>query len=116
MPTDLELIEQLEKEIGIELTEKETDSSTAHSGAYQRDSDGHVIRLAINGGELTEFPDTILRFKNLDFLSLHHNQLTTLPPEIRHFVKLRKLYLSINQLNALPPEVTKLKNLTTMYL
>ena len=116
MPTDLEFIKQLEKEIGTELKEEEITYENFNKGAYQRDSNGRVIRLSLEFLQLKEFPRTILKFRNLDHLSLYRNQLSTLPPEISQLKKLNTLYLSGNQLSMLPPEISKLTNLTILVL
>ncbi len=43
MPTDLDIIKELEKEIGIELTEEEEiDYDTIYNGAYQKDSKDNI--------------------------------------------------------------------------
>lgn len=117
MPTDLELIKQLEKEIGTELTEEEEiTNEDIYEGAYQTDSNGHVIRLALNGLQLKELPRTILKFRKLVYLDLYDNQLSTLPPEITKLKNLTTLDLSSNQLSTLPPEITKLTNLSEFCL
>ncbi|HUU19241.1 MAG TPA: COR domain-containing protein [Sedimentisphaerales bacterium] len=117
MPTDLELIQQLEKEVGIKLREKEEiQYSASYAKAYQKDSKGHIIRLALEDLQLYEFPRTILKFKNLVYLSLYDNQLSMLPPEISKLTNLNKLYLGNNKLRTLPPEISKLTNLRELSL
>jgi hypothetical protein len=116
MPTDLELIKQLRKEIGIKLKEEEIDYSITYRGAYQRNSTGDVIRLALEHDQLKEFPRTILKFRKLEYLSLYGNQLGTLPPEIAQWKNLMEINLNGNQLSTLPPEITQLTNLTKLYL
>jgi len=117
MPTDLELIKELEKEIGIELTEEEKiDYARINEGVYQRGHDGNVIRLALEFLKLKKFPSTILKFKDLDFLSLLGNQLNSVPPEISQLMSLMELSLGYNQLGGLPPEITQLTNLSALSL
>lgn len=117
MPTDLELIKELEREIGIDLTQEEIiDYSGILRGAYQIDFNAHVIRLALEDLELKDFPRTIMKFKNLVYLSLYDNQVRKFPPEIKQLTNLTELYLAQNQLSTLPPEITKLTNLTKLNL
>ena len=82
MPNDLELIKQLEEEIAAELTDKAIGVHDTNMQAYQADSNGHVIRLGLQKLQLEEFPRTIPKFTNLDYLSLYANQLSELPREI----------------------------------
>ncbi len=117
MPTDPEIIKELEKEIGIELTEKKKIAySETYKGAYQKNSKNHVVRLALEQLKLVDFPHTILELKNLKYLSLYTNQLIALPPEINRLTNLTVLNFSSNQLSDLPPEITRLTNLTALSL
>ncbi len=107
----------MEKEIEIELTEKkEIKYISTYKGAYQKDSAGNVICLALEELKLKKLPGTILEFKNLNYLSLYGNQLSTLPPEIRHLTNLTFLSMQSNQLSTLPPEIRYLTNLRELYL
>ncbi len=106
MSSDLEIIEQLGDEIGVELKEENRiEYSDTYKGAYQTDSNGHVIRLALENLELKEFPEAALKLKYLEYLSFYENQLNALPSEILQLTNLTKLYLSSNQLSTLPPEM-----------
>ena len=116
MSTDLELIKQLEKEIGKKFKEGEIDFGNPNQQAYQRNSTGDVIKLTLYKGKLGKFPRTIPKFRKLESLSLFDNQRNSLPPEITQLTNLTVLDLSSNQLSTLPPEITQLKNLTTLYL
>ncbi len=81
MATDLEIIKELEKEIGITLTEeKELSYDRIYTGAYQKDSNNHVVRLALGKQKLRDLPHSILKLKNLEYLFLYSNQLSALPP------------------------------------
>lgn len=139
MPTDLELIKQLEKEIGTTLEEAAMLTYARSGTVYQVDSNGNVVRLALESRELKALPRTVLKFKKLEYLSLydnklsklpheitqltnltilvlHANRLGTLPSEIKLLTNLTYLDLSDNQLSTLPPEISQLKNLTDLDL
>jgi GTPase SAR1 family protein len=117
MPTDLELIKQLEKEIGSELTEeKEISHVEIYQGAYEKDSKGHVIHLALEDLKLKQIPKTIYEFKYLTSLSLYKSQLSILPSRISKLTNLTRLDLYNNNLSTLPPEIAKLKNLRELIL
>ncbi len=135
MSNDLELIKQLKEEIGVKL--KETKKDKTVNIAYQRDYKDRVFRLELEDLKLTEFPKTIFKFNNLEYLSLNKNEISSLPPEIKQLTNLKtlklgnnpfgkfpqeitqlinliELYLTNNQLNILPPEISQLTNLTTL--
>ncbi|MCP4611419.1 MAG: GTPase [Planctomycetes bacterium] len=117
MPTDLELIKQLEKEIGIGLhEEKDIDYTAPYTGVYEKDDKDHVISLFLDETQLKEFPRIIFKFKYLTYLSLSKSKLVTLPSEIAELTKLSRLYLVFNKLRKLPTEITKLTNLRELYL
>ncbi|MCP5102219.1 MAG: hypothetical protein GY950_02515 [bacterium] len=63
---DLQLIKQLEKEIGIELTQVPLKRLAAQSFAL--DDQNHVGELFIFGGKMDSFPVTLVKFQNLKTL------------------------------------------------
>ncbi len=107
MQTDLEIIRELEKEIGQEIKEvKDLDIMKLSTyPAYQLDSQNHVVRLADDAVDFKKIPKAIFKLRNLERLSIYRNKLNALPSEIGRLTNLKMLYLFENHLHALPPEI-----------
>ena len=82
MPSDLEIIKQLEKKIGKELTRLNLDKLSGHDNGYAVDDDGKITGSNLDDNQLTEFPAEIAQMLNLQELYLDSNQLTSIPKEI----------------------------------
>ena len=82
----------------------------------QIDAKGNVIHLALDQFNLKELPRIILKFTNLEYLSLYKNQLVMLPPEISQLTQLTILNLASNKLSTLPSEISQLTQLTDLDL
>ena len=138
MSNDLQIIRQLEKVIGIELSEFEGEDGSLNE-TYQLDEHQNVTILHLDRAGLKAIPQLIFQLKGLMVLplgwnkitrvpsgirqlqcltelSLYGNQLTELPKELWELENLTSLYLGNNQLKVLPPEIGKLKNLTELTL
>ena len=113
MPSDLELIKQLEKQIGKKFKKKvQIQPGIAPLGRpeYEIDSNDDVIRMNLRKLGLRKVPLAITKFKKLTHLSLSDNQLNTLPPEIAQLPNLE--YLTLWQ-NPLKQPLRKLQSLKT---
>jgi len=66
--------------------------------------------------DLTEIPQEVFSFTNLEELRLENNKITSVPPQIAKLEKLQRLVLSQNKLTTLPVEIGKLRNLSELYL
>ena len=121
MSSDLEVIRQLEKELGIELDRSSQllvhiDGYTITTTAYQIDTNRTVVGLALNSVELNKLPLTILKLEGLTHLSLYNNLLTESESVIWQMKTLTYLDLQLNQFRTLPPEIGQLVNLTHLNL
>jgi Leucine-rich repeat (LRR) protein len=115
--TDLNLIKQLEKEIGIELKKLPLDKiSKEVTNGYALNEKKQVIGINLDKRSLTSLPNTIPKFQHLSVLSLYDNNLTTLPESITNLVNLTSLNLVNNKLTTLPESITNLVNLTSLDL
>ncbi|CAN2041547.1 hypothetical protein GMMP15_530005 [Candidatus Magnetomoraceae bacterium gMMP-15] len=103
----MQIIKQLEKEIGIKL--KELEKIEWYSPGYKLDENKDIVELFLCFCELEKIPVEIGELKNLQLLDLSSNKLTSLPAEIGELKNLLSLYLSSNKLTSLPKEITKLK-------
>lgn len=65
-------------------------------------------------GHLTELPDSVGRWRQLEKLNLTGNHLTTLPTTIGQLANLRDLDVHDNRLTGLPPEIGQLTNLAKL--
>jgi hypothetical protein len=63
---------------------------------------------------LSELPDELFAYSNLQVLDLSRNQLTTLPARIGDLVHLQELILNQNRLTALPAAIGKLTTLESL--
>ncbi len=82
----------------------------------QLDERGNLIELRLSRLGLTEFPEEIERFRQLQKLYLNANRLTAIPPTIGQLTELRLLGLRENLLSALPVELGNLSNLRLLDL
>ena len=64
--------------------------------------DGRIVRLRLQGNQLTSLPVEIGRLTGLEVLWLYDNQLTSLPVEIGRLTGLTYLDLSDNPLTSPP--------------
>lgn len=110
MAADLELIEQLEKEIGINL--KEIDFDKIEFGAirgFAIDEKGEVIGLNLNGIELEPLPISLSKFNNCRKLSLDRTKIKDIY-FLKNFNHLSTLYLRSNQIT----DISLLKDLSNL--
>ena len=114
MPTDLDIIAQLEKRIGRKL--EKLDEINWASVGYQLNEQQQVIDLGLHACELRDLPAEIGQLENLQELNLYSNQLRDLPTEIGQLENLQGLWLNSNQLRDLPAEIGQLENLQTLNL
>ncbi len=140
MPTDLEIIAELEREIGKKLPRRELDQNlpspkqvrdgnlagtdggsfedfvNKESLGYFVDGDESVVGLALNAVGLKTLPRPILRLTHLKKLTLHENELETLPEQTAALQDVEELGLARNQLSSLPPCVLQLSRLKRLWV
>jgi internalin A len=123
MATDLEIIKELEKEIGKEIEEiKDKDDFDIHSishtiWGYILDETMNVIGLRFDNKsekqktKLKSFPISITRLKHLQKLSIYNQDLEELPDRIIELSDLEDLCLGNNKFTLFPNAVFGLKKL-----
>lgn len=79
--------------------------------AQAKQNPDKVVKLVLTKQKLTEFPEDIRQFKNLQYLDLSKNKIKKLPDWIGELTSLRFLILSKNEIDTLPPAIGKLVNL-----
>jgi len=114
-PTDLEVLQQLEKSRGWKLMQLQ-DIQWDTMGGYQLNSNNELIGLGLSNFALVEVPQEVYKFKNLNKLYLGDNQLSTLSEDIKYLKQLRVLYLRNNKLTFLPADINQLSQLQTLDL
>ena len=72
--------------------------------------------LDLSGNKLTALPDSVGQLSQLQWLDLSGNRLTSLPESIGQLTQLQSLYLSSNQLTALPGCLGQLTQLLALNL
>ncbi|MGP8216465.1 MAG: leucine-rich repeat domain-containing protein [Bacteroidia bacterium] len=70
-----------------------------------------VIKLVLTKHKLTEVPEEIREFKNLQYLDLSKNKLKKIPDWIGELTSLQTLILSHNDIDTLTPKIGLLTNL-----
>jgi hypothetical protein len=82
MANDLEIIKQLEKEIGgkLEIEELEKISDYFISGVYAVDEENRVIGLNLGQKGLSKIPQTLLKLSHLNVLNLVGNKIVNISP------------------------------------
>ena len=136
MVKDIEILKEIEKEIGQKLKLSDIDgiiSATRYDeNSYAIDRKKNIIGLMLGNykslkfpkaasklrnlkildfafkNEQKQFPKEILQLKDLEILDLRNNQIGEIPKEICELRNLRILILSGNQLKTLPKEITQL--------
>ena len=79
--------------------------------------DPKVIRkLNLEGNDLTEFPEVIGNFTELEELNLADNNLTSLSNSMKNLKKLKELRLQYNKFESFPDVLINLKNIEELYL
>jgi len=76
----------------------------------------HLQRINLNWNFLTELPESIGEFEQVQVLDLEGNRLTDLPQSIANLTRLQTLMLGGNNLSALPESIGQLKNLRILGL
>lgn len=115
---DLEMLGQLQTEIGIELFLYKNDDNRIESSrnTYAIDKNKNIVGLNLSENHLAGLPKTVPKLKNLKKLVLTNNQFETFPLEILELPNLDTLYLGGNKLKGLLREVTDLRKLQHMFL
>jgi Leucine-rich repeat (LRR) protein len=71
-----------------------------------------VVSLNFTDKHLGTVPDSISKFKNLEYLCLGNTGIESLPDWIGNLTNLKSLYLSNNDLDCIPECIGKLLSLT----
>lgn len=118
MASDLEIIKELEKEIGKKLKKVEFNEIRDDTPlrCYAIDENGNVIGLCLDKSGLNEIPELIFELEHLLRVDLYNNKLTKISGEIKKLSNLQKLNFSDNKINTLPSEIGDLGNLLELYL
>ncbi len=113
--TDLDIINEIERKIGIKL-KSSRNASISSTNHYQLDESNHVTALCIKGARLRRMPRIMFDLLFLRRVSFWDNQIVEIPSEIKQLVKLEELCLSENLLTTLPEEMYALSSLRKLYL
>jgi Leucine-rich repeat (LRR) protein len=104
MTKDLELVKQLEKEIGTELYISRLDRiGESASSAFTVDHNGYVKALAICNVKLTGVPKVLSKFRRLERLALYKTQISDIS-SLKELKNLKQLDLRYNKISQLPAE------------
>lgn len=83
---------------------------------FEQNDKGYVHKVFFEDSVLTEIPEEIRIFKELEILTFTSNQISNLPNWLIEFKKLRNLGLSKNHLSYIPDVVYLLENLESLNL
>ena len=83
---------------------------------HARNKGEKLRKLNLGWCKLTEIPQEVFEFSNLEVLRLYKNRLETIPPEIEKLKNLKKLTVSSNRLKSIPPEIGNLWQLEELIL
>ena len=86
------------------------------SSAYAALEPDSVYYIYASHEELTEVPEDINQFTNLQTLNLSYNHITTLPSSMVDLKRLNQLYISNNKLSSFPEVIVKLDSLNSLDL
>jgi Leucine-rich repeat (LRR) protein len=76
----------------------------------------NISQVHLDKMDLTEIPDKIFTFKNLQVLNISSNLIKTIPHKISNLKNLQELYLDKNLITTLPPEFGNLINLRKLII
>ncbi|MEK7991433.1 MAG: leucine-rich repeat domain-containing protein [Thiotrichaceae bacterium] len=123
MPTDLEIIQQLEQEIwpigslfGKKLKRISLDAISGSHNGYAADKNNNIIGLNLDKNNISFIPSSLFYLKYLTKLSLFGNQIDKLPVSFGQLQNLRILWLNENQLKELPTSFGQLQKLSYLEL
>ncbi len=114
--TNLDIIKQLEQEIGKKLDQISLDEIDDLNYGYVIDENKNIVGLNLNSNNLNVFPNVITKLINLRKLSLHDNEIAKLPDSFGQLQNLSDLDLSSNKLSKLPASFGQLQNLRKLNL
>jgi len=109
---EMEKLFQLEQSLKIECYPNARISESNMFAAEEK----KITKINLSENNLTEFPELLLQFQNLDVLDLSYNKLIKIPESIEKFKNLKDLDLGKNMLTTLPESIFKLKSLTKLDL
>jgi hypothetical protein len=108
------LIQKLEKQTNSTLKPCLDNDSFSNPG--YRIQEGTVVGLSLTNLRLTEFPDMVFEFDNLEYLSISRNRIKSLPPSIHMLKNLKCLNFSYNQIIKIPDSILKMTNLKRVWI
>ncbi|MEK7990320.1 MAG: COR domain-containing protein [Thiotrichaceae bacterium] len=112
--TDLDIIKQLEQEIGRKL--KKQDEIHFNSVGYIINAQNQVIGLSLYDCEIKQIPECLCSLIYLQKLYLMSNKIEQLPASFGQLQNLSELDLDGNQLKELPASFGQLQNLSELRL
>ncbi len=115
MTNDLDLVKQLEKEIGKKLKQvplKEIGKKAIT--AFAKDDNGHAKGLSILSVKLPRLPAVLSKFQRLETLVLYETQISDIS-SLKELKGLTELYLHLNKISDIS-NLKELKGLTKLFL
>ncbi|BBM86432.1 leucine-rich repeat domain-containing protein [Candidatus Uabimicrobium amorphum] len=76
----------------------------------------HTKEMLLGNCQLNEFPEHLLKCKNIETLILDENFLESCPTQIKNLHNLQIFSCNFNQLEEIPKEIGELPNLTVLHL
>ena len=68
-------------------------------------------KVYINGQNLTELPNGLLKLKNIEYLNIHSNSFKGFPKGVYEFPKLKDLVIGFNEIDSIPHKIKEIKTL-----
>ncbi len=110
------LIIQLEKEIGIKISNFKEKTDNIHNLYFKQNEDGQIVSLSLSNQNLGIFPKSICKMHKIENLILENNKILTLPDDISKLKNLKKLFLGGNKLEEIPYNLLKMDYLSVISL
>lgn len=112
MHDDLEIIKQLENEIGLEIKSWSMSLKTERFGketsrACVFNDKGDAVELFLNSTQIKSFPTKVLELKELRVLHFFRSKLESIPPEINKLIHLEHLYIRGGSITSIPRECSQ---------
>ena len=114
--TDVEILEELQSEIGAALRKVPIIILGINPFSYSVNKEKQVTGINLSKARLRFFPPSIVNFSKLQILQISQNWFYSIPVEIKNFSDLKRLYLGGNNLRKIPKEIGDLQNLIKLSL
>lgn len=118
MQNDIEILSELEHEIGVKLKQhRHRRILFAYAkNCYSLDENNRITGLNIRDNKISIFPEAVTKLKHLQKINIEDNRISEISDSIKQLENLQDLLLDSNMLPYIPKAIFELKNLQSLNL